>query len=201
MQEAQQPARPPTEAGTSYPQEFHSAEELRNHYRALKRRMQGPLQKPIVLPVPAPASLPAPEEPPAAPLSGQAAGLEAPHAASILTMEETPAFISRTTILAAVSAAAQLTIQEVCGRTRARPLVDARFVYYVLARKYSGASLPQIGKTAGHRDHTTVMHGIKEGHARAAELMPLYRKACAILKLPVPDFSEPVAAAEEGGSE
>jgi hypothetical protein len=49
------------------------------------------------------------------------------------------------------------------GRTQAKP----RQVGYWLARHTTSASLPEIGR-AFDRDHSTVMHGIKQVEARMA---------------------------------
>lgn len=41
-------------------------------------------------------------------------------------------------------------------------IVDARQVFYWLARTYTPFSLPQIGAFCGGRDHTTVHHGVRK---------------------------------------
>jgi hypothetical protein len=193
MQEARQPARPPYRADGCYPQEFRSAEELRQHYKALKRRMDTAAARATIrrlLPPPEPPVAILPPEPGlelAAPLERFEAG---PNTSAILTLTEPPSFVSRADILRAVSAATKIGLTEIRGHGRSRYLVDARFVYYVLARKYSGGSLPQIGQAVGYRDHSTVLHGLRQGALRFAELLPVYRKACAILGVPVPDVSE-----------
>jgi chromosomal replication initiator protein len=51
-----------------------------------------------------------------------------------------------------------LTLEDLCGTSRARALVDARQIAMYLCRELTDMSLPKIGQTFGGRDHTTVMH-------------------------------------------
>ena len=51
-----------------------------------------------------------------------------------------------------------LTLEDLCGTSRARALVDARQIAMYLCRELTDLSLPKIGQTFGGRDHTTVMH-------------------------------------------
>lgn len=50
---------------------------------------------------------------------------------------------------------------------RAVKLVQARFLYYWMARKLTARSYPDIGRYCGGRDHSTVMHGIRKIDALA----------------------------------
>jgi len=54
-----------------------------------------------------------------------------------------------------------LTLAEMYGPGRARSLSHPRQMAMYLARKRTGASLPQIAKYLRRADHTTIMHGIK----------------------------------------
>jgi chromosomal replication initiator protein len=60
-----------------------------------------------------------------------------------------------------------LTLDDLKGASRERPVVAARCVAMWLARRLSGKSLQQIGKYFGGRDHSTVLHGCR----RAEELV------------------------------
>ena len=51
-----------------------------------------------------------------------------------------------------------LTLEELCGSSRSRHLVNARQIAMYLCRELTELSLPDIGKEFGGRDHTTVMH-------------------------------------------
>lgn len=44
---------------------------------------------------------------------------------------------------------------------RTAVLIRARFAFYFLARKYTGASLSHIGRFCGDRDHSTVLNGLE----------------------------------------
>ncbi len=51
-----------------------------------------------------------------------------------------------------------LTIDDLCGSSRSRVLVQARQIAMYLCRELTELSLPKIGQQFGGRDHTTVMH-------------------------------------------
>jgi len=51
-----------------------------------------------------------------------------------------------------------VSINDLCGPSRTRTLVQARQVAMYLCRELTELSLPNIGKQFGGRDHTTVMH-------------------------------------------
>lgn len=51
-----------------------------------------------------------------------------------------------------------VSIEDLCGSSRARSLTHARQVAMYLCREMSDLSLPQIGQAFGGRDHTTVLH-------------------------------------------
>lgn len=51
---------------------------------------------------------------------------------------------------------------ELAGQGRARKIVLPRQVAMYLLREETGATLLEIGRTLGGRDHTTVMHGIRQ---------------------------------------
>ncbi len=59
-----------------------------------------------------------------------------------------------------------ITVDELCGPSRNRNLVNARQIAMYLCRELTELSLPKIGQLFGGRDHTTVMHAerkIREG--------------------------------------
>jgi chromosomal replication initiator protein len=51
-----------------------------------------------------------------------------------------------------------LTVEDLCGSSRSRVLVNARQIAMYLCRELTEQSLPKIGQAFGGRDHTTVMH-------------------------------------------
>lgn len=65
-----------------------------------------------------------------------------------------------------------ISLAELCGPFRARPMVVARAELYWLGAVRYGLSLPLIAKLMGNRDHTTVLYGKRRAMAalRAAGL-------------------------------
>jgi len=70
-------------------------------------------------------------------------------------------------VLAAVARHYAVTAEELRGTGRARAVALARQVAMYLLREETTASLGQIGRLLGGRDHTTVMHGC----ARVGEVL------------------------------
>lgn len=66
-------------------------------------------------------------------------------------------------ILLVVADAAGLSINDLKSPRRDQASVVARRIYYRLARRLTGSSLPEIARACGNRDHTTVLHGIRSG--------------------------------------
>ena len=52
--------------------------------------------------------------------------------------------------------------RELAGRSRTKEIVLPRQVAMYLLRSETGASLLEIGSELGGRDHTTVLHGIRQ---------------------------------------
>ena len=63
-------------------------------------------------------------------------------------------------ILSAVSETTGISITEIIGDKRSRPVVESRHVAMYLARELTDSSLPKIGERFGNRDHTTVLHAV-----------------------------------------
>lgn len=63
-------------------------------------------------------------------------------------------------VLEAVAQSFRLTQQDLAGRSRKREISTPRQVAMYLLREETGASLVDIGRTLGGRDHTTILHGI-----------------------------------------
>jgi hypothetical protein len=51
---------------------------------------------------------------------------------------------------------------ELLSNRRQKPICEARQLFYWLARKYTCASLPSIGRRCGLKDHSTIAHGVKK---------------------------------------
>jgi chromosomal replication initiator protein len=61
------------------------------------------------------------------------------------------------------------TVEELCGPSRSRNLVNARQIAMYLCRELTDLSLPSIGREFGGRDHTTVLHADRKVKALMAE--------------------------------
>ena len=64
-------------------------------------------------------------------------------------------------LLAEACAATDISIPRLKGGERSKRIAVTRFAIMWTLREYSGMSLPEIGKTVGNRDHTTVMHACR----------------------------------------
>jgi chromosomal replication initiator protein len=63
-------------------------------------------------------------------------------------------------ILSAVADSTGVSVTEIIGDKRSRPVVESRHVAMYLARELTDLSLPKIGERFGNRDHTTVLHAV-----------------------------------------
>jgi chromosomal replication initiator protein len=63
-------------------------------------------------------------------------------------------------ILSTVAEATGVSVTEITGDKRSRPVVDSRHLAMYLARELTDLSLPKIGERIGNRDHTTVLHAV-----------------------------------------
>lgn len=190
MQTVRQPARPLIAADPLTP-EFKTAADLRSHYSSLKKRLHGDRSYPIVdmrqMPLLAPeieVPEPEPEPEPPRPL------MPDKRKVYITPTDAFPLTLTRIDILRAVSKVFQISVTELQSPRRWKPAIKARFVYYVLARKYTQSSFPQIGQTVGNRDHSTVMHGITKAGTLFTQMFPLYQAVCDELGLPPPVQSD-----------
>lgn len=71
-------------------------------------------------------------------------------------------------IITCVSEGFSVPREVIVGPQRHRRYAIARQAAYWLAQR-QGYSLPHIGDYIGHRDHTTVLHGIRATEKRLAE--------------------------------
>ncbi len=63
-------------------------------------------------------------------------------------------------ILSIVAESTGVSVTEITGDKRTRPVVESRHLAMYLARELTDASLPKIGERIGNRDHTTVLHAV-----------------------------------------
>ena len=65
-------------------------------------------------------------------------------------------------IMQSVSAYYGVSLQAITGKSRAKQIVEARHVAMYLLREDAELALKQIGLLLGHRDHSTVIHGVQK---------------------------------------
>ena len=84
--------------------------------------------------------------------------------------------VTASTIMAQTASYFSLTIDDLCGTSRSRVLVNARQIAMYLCRELTELSLPKIGQTFGGRDHTTVMHADRKIRQLMAERRSIYNQ-------------------------
>ena len=92
-----------------------------------------------------------------------------------------PALITPDMILIAVADTYGLTVEELIGPRRARPLVTARHVAMYLIRSLTDYSYPSIGKVFGGRDHSTVISAVDKITAQMGEKRQLYEQVTSLI--------------------
>jgi chromosomal replication initiator protein len=84
--------------------------------------------------------------------------------------------ITAATIMAQTAAYFGLSMEDLCGTSRSRVLVNARQIAMYLCRELTDLSLPKIGQQFGGRDHTTVMHADRKIRSLMAERRSIYNQ-------------------------
>jgi chromosomal replication initiator protein len=84
--------------------------------------------------------------------------------------------ITSATIMAQTAAYFGLTMEDLCGASRSRVLVNARQIAMYLCRELTDLSLPKIGQQFGGRDHTTVIHADRKIRTLMAERRSIYNQ-------------------------
>jgi chromosomal replication initiator protein len=72
----------------------------------------------------------------------------------------TPRVITPELILEETAKMFGWTVDDICGKSRRRPLVNARQTGMYVMRELTDLSYPRIAETFGGRDHTTVMYAV-----------------------------------------
>jgi chromosomal replication initiator protein len=80
-----------------------------------------------------------------------------------------PRIITPTLILEETAKMFGFTVDELCGKSRRRPLVTARQISMYVFRELTDYSYPKIAEEFGGRDHTTVMHACEKIRGQIAE--------------------------------
>jgi chromosomal replication initiator protein len=84
-------------------------------------------------------------------------------------------------ILDATAKAFDLSVEEICGASRRRPLVAARQTAMYLFRELTDYSYPAIAREFGDRDHTTVMHAQKKVARLMGEKRQVYEQVTELI--------------------
>jgi len=84
------------------------------------------------------------------------------HVLADLLPPTTPRVITPQLILEETAKMFGWTIDDLCGKSRRRPLVIARQIGMYVFRELTDYSYPKIAEEFGGRDHTTVMHAVEK---------------------------------------
>jgi chromosomal replication initiator protein len=87
-----------------------------------------------------------------------------------------PRQITPEQILDATAKAFDLSVEQICGPSRRRPLVAARQTAMYLFRELTDYSYPAIAHVFGDRDHTTVMHAQRKVTKLMSEKRQVYEQ-------------------------
>lgn len=93
-----------------------------------------------------------------------------------LITDDDTADITATAVIGQTAAYFGLTIEDLCGSSRSRVLVNARQIAMYLCRELTDLSLPKIGQAFGGRDHTTVMHANRKIRELMAERRSIFNQ-------------------------
>lgn len=94
-----------------------------------------------------------------------------------------PRTVSPDDILLATQKMFGFTIDELCGHSRRRPLVEARQISMYVFRELTDFSYPAIAKQFGGRDHTTVIHAVEKIKTLMGEKRRIYEQVTELIKM------------------
>jgi chromosomal replication initiator protein len=86
----------------------------------------------------------------------------AEHILSDILDADRPRQITPQLIMDAVSGTFGFSVEDLCGTSRRRPLVNARQIGMYVFRELTDFSYPAIAREFGGRDHTTVIHAVEK---------------------------------------
>ena len=70
--------------------------------------------------------------------------------------------MSKEEILEIIAEECSIKVTDIASKTRKTEVVNGRFIFCGVMKEYFGYSLKKIGEFVGGRDHTTIIHSIKE---------------------------------------
>ena len=102
---------------------------------------------------------------------------------SDLVSEPEPRMITPQMILDESARYFNFPIDELCGASRRRPLVNARQVAMYVMRELTDMSYPAIAREFGGRDHTTVIHSVEKVKKLIAERRQVYDQVTELIQV------------------
>lgn len=84
-------------------------------------------------------------------------------------------------IIALVSGLTGISVADITGHSRFRHIARARQLVMYLAHHHAGRSYPHIGRHLGGKDHSTVLHGVRQVAANPARFEPYLSRAESII--------------------
>lgn len=93
-----------------------------------------------------------------------------------------PRQITPRVILEATASTFGFTIDELCGTSRRRPLVNARQISMYVFRDMTDFSYPAIAREFGGRDHTTVIHAVEKISGLMKERRQVYDQVTQLIQ-------------------
>jgi chromosomal replication initiator protein len=70
--------------------------------------------------------------------------------------------MSKDEILEIIAEECSIKVSDIASKTRKTEVVNGRFIFCGVMKEYFGYSLKKIGEFVGGRDHTTIIHSIRE---------------------------------------
>ena len=92
-----------------------------------------------------------------------------------------PRQITPQVILDATAKAFGFSVEDLCGTSRRRPLVNARQIGMYLFRELTDYSYPAIAREFGGRDHTTVIHAVEKIGGLMRERRQIFDQVTALI--------------------
>jgi chromosomal replication initiator protein len=93
-----------------------------------------------------------------------------------------PRTITAKLILEATSKMFGFPVEDICGKSRRRPLVTARQVGMYVCRELTVLSYPAIAREFGDRDHTTVIHAVEKIGTLMKERREIYDQVTELIQ-------------------
>ncbi|GAB3312470.1 chromosomal replication initiator protein DnaA [Epidermidibacterium keratini] len=107
----------------------------------------------------------------------------AEHVLKDLIPDNSERTISATLIMQEVAQYFEVSLDELCGKSRSKALVMPRQIAMYLCRELTDLSLPRIGASFGGKDHTTVMHAYKKVAGEMKEKRHVYNQVAELTTL------------------